>query len=117
MNEQKTVEKIRYGYQPHELTKMQELKKLDKKVRRPAKVFAYIFGSVSSLVFGAGMCLSMKVIFASLHPVIGVSIGVAGMFLCALNYFMYKGILKHRKKKYADQILSLCDQTLNTQTK
>lgn len=113
MNEQKTIERIRRGYDHHKLTKMQELKKLDSKVRRPAKVFAYIFGSISSLVFGMGMCLSMKVIFASLHPMIGVSIGIAGIILCVLNYLIYKGVIKHRKKKYAERILQLCDQALN----
>lgn len=113
MNEQKTIERIRCGYQPHELTKMEELKKLDKKVRRPVKVFAYIFGSLSALVFGTGMSLSTKVIFANLPSVIGILIGVGGIILCVLNYLIYKGILSHRKKKYAEQILQLCDQALN----
>ncbi len=38
------------------------LRKLDRKAKLPAVVFAYSFGILSSLVFGLGMCLSMGVI-------------------------------------------------------
>lgn len=114
---QKTIERIRYGYEEHEVTKTEQLKMLDKKVRLPADVFAYVFGSISSLVFGTGMCLSMKVIGATLHPAIGIAIGLAGMGLCILNYFMHKAILKKRKNKYASQVLNLCDEALNSEGK
>lgn len=110
---QKAIEKIRSGYEEREITKAEELKNLDKKVKRPAKTFAYIFGSLSSLVLGTGMCLAMKVIGKSLPMALGIGVGLAGIGLCTLNYFLYKTILKRRKAKYADQILSLCDQALN----
>lgn len=111
--DQKTVERIRNGYEDREITKTEQLKMLDKKVRRPANIFAYVFGSVSALVFGTGMCLAMKVIGATLNPAIGICVGVAGMGLCVTNYYIYKAILKKRKAKYSAQILELCDEALN----
>lgn len=111
--DQKEIERIRGEYQPREITKTDELKALDKKVRRPVEIFAYIFGSVSALVFGTGMCLAMKVIGANLPIAIGIIVGVAGMALCGVNYLVYKAWLKSRKRKYASEILGLCDDALN----
>lgn len=115
MNEknQRTIERIRYGYEEHEATKTEQLKALDREVRRPVNVFAWTFGSVSALVFGTGMCMSMQVILQNLHPAIGIAVGLAGAGLCVLNYFIHKSILKKRKNKYAPRVLELCDEALN----
>lgn len=111
-NDKKSVEKIRSGYEDRQPTKTEQLKTLDKKVRRPAEIFAYIFGSVCALIFGTGMCLAMKVIFADLHIAVGIAIGLVGAGLCVLNYYLYKAILKRRKAKYGEQILKLCDEAI-----
>lgn len=113
LKNQKQLEKIRSNYEAHEATKFEQVKALDKKVYKPAKVFAYVFGSLSSLVFGTGMCLAMKVIFASLHPAIGIGVGVLGMALCGLNYVLYKTNVKRRKNKYKNEILDLCNEALS----
>lgn len=113
--ETKYAEKVRSQYVPHEETKIERLRKLDKKVRRPAEIFAYAFGSVSSLVLGTGMCFAMKVLGASIPAMfpIGIVIGVAGIGLCIANYFIYKAILKSRKKKNGDKVVALSDELLN----
>ena len=41
------VQKIRSQYTEKESTELDELRALDAKVKRPANMFAYIFGSVS----------------------------------------------------------------------
>lgn len=110
--EQKTVEKIRSGYETHEVTEAEKIQSLDRQVRRPAEIFAYTFGTVGALVFGTGMSLAMKVIGASLHPAIGIAVGIFGMGICVGNYFIYRAWLNARKKKYSKQILSLCDEAL-----
>ncbi len=112
INNIKNIERIRSAYEEREATKTEQLKALDRKVRRPAEIFAYSFGSASALVFGTGMCLAMKVIGQTLHPAIGIAVGVVGMGLCGLNYLIYKGIMKKRKAKYADKILTLCNEAL-----
>ncbi len=109
-NNLKRVEKIRNQYVGEGENKMLELKKLDKKVKQPAKIFAYIFGSVGSLVLGLGMCLAMKVIGDLMA--LGIVIGCAGIALVSVNYFIYKAILKSRKSKYADQIIETSNEIL-----
>lgn len=109
--ETKTIEKIRASYTQNKPTKLDELKKLDKKVKRPAQIFAYVFGSLSSLVLGAGMCLAMKVIGDNM--MLGIGIGLLGILLVSINYPLYKTILKSRKNKYSNQIVEMTDSLLN----
>ena len=111
----KTIERIRASYTEKETTKLDELKALDRKVKRPAQIFAYVVGSVSSLVLGTGMSLAMKIIGASLPFAmpLGIGVGLLGIALVSINYPMYKAILKHRKQKYAKQIFEITDSLLN----
>lgn len=109
------AEKLRAQYLPHEESKLEKLRKLNRKVKRPAEIFAYIFGSVGALILGTGMCLAMKIIGASVSAMmpVGIAVGCAGIALCIANYFIYKAILKSRKKKYGDKVLALSNELLN----
>ena len=53
------VQKIRTQYTEKQHTELDALKELDAKVKRPANVFAYTYGSASAIVMGAGMSLVM----------------------------------------------------------
>lgn len=115
INQTATIEKIRASYVKKESSKFDELRMLDKKVKRPAQIFAYVFGSISSLVLGTGMCLAMKVIGAStsfLMP-LGIGVGLLGILLVCINYPAYKKILQKRKDKYSKEIFELSDSLLN----
>jgi hypothetical protein len=107
------VEKIRSQYTEAEHTELDALKALDAKVKRPAYVFGYTYGSISAIVMGAGMSLVMTDIgtkiglTATLVP--GIAVGVAGMAMSCTTYPIYKKILNSRKKKYAHQIMELSD--------
>ena len=111
------VQKIRTQYTEKQHTELDALKELDAKVKRPANVFAYTYGSVSAIVMGAGMSLVMTDIGAiigiasALVP--GIAIGVVGLVMALLTYPMYKGILNSRKKKYGAEILKLSDSIMN----
>ena len=109
--EMKTVEQIRDSYVEKGITKFDELKALDKRVKRPAEIFAYVFGSLSSLVLGTGMCLAMKVIGDMMA--LGIVIGVVGIGMVSVTYALYQKILKARKRKYSADILALSDELLN----
>lgn len=111
----KTIEKIRASYTTQKTDSLYQLKQLDKKVKRPVRIFSYVFGSLSSLVLGTGMCFAMKVIGATLPHVmsLGIAIGLVGIFLVSINYPIYKGILNARKKKYSNRIIELSDALLN----
>jgi len=110
------VQKIRTQYTEKEHTGLDELKELDKKVKRPANVFAYIFGSISAIIMGAGMSLVMTDIAETVgiqNPMLyGIVIGIIGMFMAIINYPIYKGILGSRRKKYADKIIALSDKIM-----
>ena len=110
------VQKIRTQYIEKEHTRLDELKELDTKVKCPANVFAYVFGSISAIIMGAGMSLVMTDIGAtvgisdSMLP--GIIIGIAGMFMAIINYPIYKGILGARRKKFADKIIAISDRIM-----
>ena len=110
------VQKIRTQYTEKQHTQLDALKELDAKVKRPANVFAYTYGSLGAIVMGAGMSLVMTEIGAILGlagtMVLGIAIGVAGMAMALTTYPIYKKILSSRKKKYAPQILELSEKII-----
>lgn len=112
MNTDKIIaESIAKEYASKKHSKIVALKKLDEKAKRPVYVFAYTFGTLSTLIAGTGLCLSMKVIGETMpHMVLGIVIGVIGFICCGINYSLYKKILEHRKKKYAYEIIELAKE-------
>ena len=110
------VQKIRTQYTEKEHTQLDALKELDAKVKRPANVFAYIFGTISAIIMGCGMSLVMTDIGAQLGMtetmIPGIAIGIVGLVLAIINYPIYKGILASRKKKYADKIIVLSEKLM-----
>ena len=113
------AERISEKYRTREATALDELRALDTKVKRPANVFAYTFGAIGAIVMGSGMSLVMTDIGATLgiesNMIAGIAVGVVGMVMSLVNYPIYKGILKNRKKKYSDKIIALSDQIINEQ--
>ena len=79
------VQKIRTQYTEKENTQLNELKALDKKVKKPANVFAYTFGTIGSLVLGSGMSLAMNVIEPGTYY--GITIGENMIFRVSLSVF------------------------------
>ena len=110
------VQKIRSEYTEKEHTQLDELKALDAKVKRPANVFAYTFGSISAIIMGSGMSLVMTDLGETLGMgdamVPGVVIGVIGLVLALVNYPLYKKMLGSHKEKYAEQIIKLSDKLM-----
>ena len=116
-DQQFMAQKIRTQYMEKTPSEFDALRELDSKVKRPANVFAYTFGSISAIIMGAGMSLVMTDIGAvvgitsALVP--GIAIGALGLGMALLTYPMYKGILNSRKKKYGAEILNLSDKIMN----
>ena len=110
------VQKIRTQYTEKQHTELEQLQALDAKVKRPANVFAYTYGSVSAVIMGAGMSLVMTEIGAiiglSSVMVPGIAIGIVGMGMALSTYPIYRKMLNARKKKYASEILKLSDQIM-----
>lgn len=103
------AEQLANEYAPKDTSKVIALRKLDAKAKRPATVFTYTLGILASLVMGTGMCLSMGVLGSGTTGsfVLGIVIGCAGMLGVAVNYPLYKRLLKKGKEKYAFEIVQL----------
>ena len=105
------AEHIVNEYSKKKESKVIALKKLDRKAKRPAEIFAYTNGIIMTLVLGLGMCLSMKVIGDAF--VLGIIIGLIGLFGIGINYPLYKKILKESKEKYSYDIIKLANEITN----
>ena len=103
------VQKIRSQYTEKQHTELDALKALDAKVKKPAKVFAYTYGSLSAIIMGSGMSLVMTDIGAIIGlanaMVPGIVIGIAGMGMALSTCSLYKRMLNSRKKKYAPMLI------------
>ena len=110
------VEKIRSQYTEQEYTELDALKALDAKVKKPAKVFSFVYGSIGAIVMGTGMSLIMTDIGAMLGMedamIPGIIVGVVGMVMALTTYPICKKLLASRKKKYAPQILELSERVM-----
>lgn len=106
------AEAIANEYAVKDTRKVVQLKKLDRKAKLPANVFAYVFGVAAALILGVGMCLSMKVIGSgsTAMTALGIIIGVIGLVLASVNYPIYKKLLDSGKRKYAQDIISLAKE-------
>lgn len=113
------AEQIANEYAVKKESKVVALKKLDAAVKQPAKVFALIFGIVSSLILGTGMCFAMRIIgpMTLESMLIGILIGVVGIVGMSVNYPIYKKILERRKKKYAFEIIELAKEITDEEKK
>lgn len=110
------VQKIRTQYTEKEHTQLEELKKLDCKVKKPANIFAYVFGGIGAIIMGSGMSIVMTDIGETVgirNPMpVGIVIGVIGILIAIVNYPIYKHILASRRKKYADRIIAVSDKII-----
>ena len=103
------AEAIANEYAPKDTSKVVALKKLDRKAKGPANIFAYSFGILMTLVFGLGMCLSMQIVGGggALMTGGGILLGIVGLVGVGLNYPIYKKLLRSGKEKYAFEIMQL----------
>ncbi len=106
------AESIANEYAPKNESGVIALRKLDRKAKMPAAIFAYTFGIISALILGAGMCFSMNVIGAGTTNtfVIGIILGIIGLIGAGVNYPIYRRILDESKRKYASDIIMLANK-------
>lgn len=106
------AERIASEYAPKEDRKIVALMKLNKKAKQGAEIFAYTFGIVCSLILGTGMSFAMGVIGdeSLITMIIGIIVGVVGIFGVSINYFIYKRILEKGKNKYGSDIIRLAKE-------
>ncbi len=106
------AEQLANEYAPKDTSKVMALRKLDRKAKLPANIFAYTFGIIAALVTGVGMCLSMDVIGggSTFMFVLGVIVGIIGLVGMGVNYPVYTRLLARGKQKYAFEIMELAKE-------
>ena len=107
--DQRRAENIRRQYISRNENKMEQLQKLDDKVKLPGKILASVLGVIGSLVMGAGMSLIM--VWSNMT--LGLVLSIPGMLVALIAYPIYMLITNNRKKKYADEIMRLSDEIMN----
>lgn len=119
MNENDTsfaVRKIREQYMEKEPSELDALRALDARVKRPAQIFSYVFGGVSAVIMGTGMSLVMTDLGAGLGTgvatAIGVTVGVLGLGMALFTYPLHQRLLRARKRRYGDKIMTLSARIL-----
>ena len=100
------AQKIRTQYTEKENTRLDELTALDRKVKKPANIFGYTFGSISALIMGSGMSLVMTDLAENLgefvkvyNMFIGIFCGVVGIVLAGLAHPLYNRVVKKEREK------------------
>ena len=117
-DQQFMAQKSRTQYMEKTPSELDALRELDTRVKRPANVFAYTFGSISAIIMGAGMSLCVsdfaKILgsYKDIAMLIGIFIGLMGGALAALAYAMYNIIVKRERKKVAPEIIRLTDELM-----
>lgn len=99
-------------YAPKTSRKIIALRKLDKKAKQPAVIFAYIFGVVATLIFGIGICL-LTVYFvmpSSMRLYLGIQLFTIGLLAMTFNCSLFKKMLKKAKQRYAFEIVELAKE-------
>ncbi len=116
-DQQFIAQKIRSQYIEKQPSELDELRRIDTKVKRPVNVFSYIFGSVSAIIMGAGMSLVMTDLSAQLGlgdmTAQGIVIGIIGLIMAIFNYPMHKHLMRARREKFAPEILAASDKIIN----
>lgn len=106
--DQQKAENIRRQYVSREENKMEQLQKLDSKVKLPGKIVGSILGIIGALVMGAGMSLVM--VWGDMT--MGLALSIPGLVVLLLAFLVYNLITSSRKKKYAAEIMRLSDDVM-----
>ncbi len=106
------AESIVNEYSPKDTSKVVALRKLDRKAKLPADIFAYTFGILSALILGVGMCLCMGQIGGNTTGtfIFGILVGIIAIACCSVTYPIYKALRQKGKDKYANDIMLLAKE-------
>lgn len=108
--EQNEIQSIREKYLPKEVTKMDQLRKLDASVTKRGSAVSIAHGTISSLILGIGMSCCM--VWAGELFVPGVVVGCIGIVGVLGTYPIYNRIVKKDRERIAPDILRLADELM-----
>ena len=106
----KEVESIRNKYIPREETKLERLKRLDRKAQNAGTVEGLCLGIIGVLVFGIGICIMLGAIEGSF--LLSYICCTAGIALMLPAYPVYRYLSKKVKTALTPEILKLSDELI-----
>lgn len=113
--QQEEIKRIRQKYADPVESKMEQLRKLDRRAFQKAQAWAIALGVIGALILGTGMSLAMTDLSGLLGGTamfIGIPVGLIGIVLVMLAYPVYNRILKKERQRIAPEILRLSDELL-----
>lgn len=108
--ERQEVLKIKneYSVDTGDKSKLEELRRLNRKVKRPSLIVMIVLLVVGTLVFGLGLAMVLEWNML----LYGVIVGVIGVLTLCITYPTYQAMLQSRQAKYADKILEIAKELL-----
>lgn len=106
--ERREINYIRDKYIERQPSKIDELKALDRKVKRIPKIVGATVGVIGTLIFGLGMAMVLEWDIM----LWGIIVTIIGGASAAASYFLSKALFNRAKRKYKDRILKLSDEIL-----
>ena len=118
--DQAEIENIRKKYEPQSRyeSNLDQLRKLDASVTSKAAMISLIVGITGTLVLGLGLSLILSDLYAliglskSLCQILGIVIGVIGIFVDSINYPLYDIIIMRERKRVAPEIIRLSNELM-----
>lgn len=104
---QEELRRIREKYEPQQPDRMERLRRLDRQAERVGRVAGIALGTLSTLVFGLGMCFVLE---WTRWFVPGIVIGIIGLAGMALALPLSQVLTKRQRRKLAPQVLQLIDE-------
>ena len=108
----KEVESIRRKYMPEEESKLEKLKKLDRRVQMAGTIESLCFGIVGVLVFGLGMCFFLDVFAGATW--LSALFMILGSLIMIPAYPIYRKIAQRTKKELTPEILRLSEEIIKS---
>ena len=108
----KEVESILRKYLPHEESKLERLKKLDRRAQMAGTVEGLCLGVVGALVFGVGMCFFLDVLAGAAWA--SALLMIIGTLFMIPAYPLYRRIARKTKTKLTPEILRLTEEIMGS---
>ena len=108
----KEVESIRSKYLPRQESKLERLRRLDRRVQSAGMIPSLSLGIVGCLIFGVGLCFGLGVFGGAAWLAVLLCIIGAAVMLPA--YPLYLHIAKKTKEQLTPEILRLSEELIHS---
>ncbi|MBQ7321517.1 MAG: hypothetical protein IJW99_05425 [Clostridia bacterium] len=106
------VERIREKYLPREESRLELLRKLDRRVQSAGMIEGLTVGVVGCLIFGIGMCFGLGVFGGGNW--LAILFGVLGTAVMLPAYPLYRRIARKTREALTPEILRLSEEIMRS---